>query len=90
MRKTTQAERLHMALLSCEHPWVKDQDRRKLADVVCCEARRLLREQYGLEGDWPCDMIRRARRSPAAQTPSDIDDLARRFHKAKCERQGCP
>ena len=71
------AEELHMAMLSYElrYPTPRAEEIRK-AETVCRLARRLLREDYGLEGDWPCDHDIPAR-VESTPTAGDIPGRAR-------------
>jgi len=49
------AENLQQELLLFESPMASEQERAAQAWRVCREARKLLREDYGLDGDFPAD-----------------------------------
>jgi hypothetical protein len=51
----TAAEQVHATLLTYESPVTPDDERDALAHEVSRRARRLLRDEYGLDGDFPCD-----------------------------------
>lgn len=44
-----------MSLLEYEHPLAPEHSRLTRAEAVCREARKLLREEFDLDGDWPAD-----------------------------------